>query len=283
MTSSAERVNARPGAGDARGWWRALGVEADVGGRILVNAVPRGSAVPPLLPGVDVLSKLGHELRGPLNGIIGLARIMSMKMSTGSVDVAQQARQLEMIQHSAGELLTTVERVADLARLDSVPPPSTLELTDVGPVIADVFGALQPDAAARGLSLSNDLVDGPVLVPGEPEHLRRLLTELVDNAVKYTDATRIRIGATRTPDAGASVEVSDDGPGIPLDQHDGLFAPFTRGAAAEERGVAGTGLGLCLARRIALRCGGELSLDSAPGSGSTFRIRWVGSHPTRRD
>jgi signal transduction histidine kinase len=242
----------------------------------MVDAGPGADEPRPLLPGVDVLSQLGHELRGPLNGIIGLVRIMSMKVAAGPVDAVRQARQLEMIQQSAGELLTTVERVADLARLDVVPASAHLEPVDIGQTIADVIVAYQPEAVGRGLDLSADAETDLVLVPGEPDQLRRLVMELVDNAVKYTDSTRIRVRATRTPDAGALLEVSDDGPGIPADQHDRLFAPFTRGAAAEDRGVSGSGLGLCLARRIARRSGGDLSLHSAPGAGSTFRIRWPG-------
>jgi signal transduction histidine kinase len=260
--------------GAVRSW-----VEALVGDRTLARSVAGADRSRAVLPGVDVLSKLGHELRGPLNGIIGLARIMRVKISTGSVDAGHQARQLEMIQHSADELLATVERVADLARLDATPVPAVLDQVDVGQIVSDVIVALRPGAIARGLQLSADPPSGPVVVPAEPEHLRRLVTELVDNAVKYTDSTQVRVRATPTAGSGGLVEVSDDGPGIPTDQHDRLFAPFARGAAAEDRAVAGSGLGLCLARRIAVRCGAELSLNSAPGTGSTFRIEWSGPPP----
>src|SRR5687768_17046261 len=106
---------------------RRAGGEALVGDRTLVRSVTDSARPRGVLPGVDVLSKLGHELRGPLNGIIGLVRIMRMKISTNSQDAAQQARQLEMIQHSAGELLATVERVSDLAHLDAVPASTDLD------------------------------------------------------------------------------------------------------------------------------------------------------------
>jgi signal transduction histidine kinase len=254
-------------------------VEALVGDRTLVRSVAGEDQPQAVLPGVDVLSKLGHELRGPLNGIIGLVRIMSVKVISGTVDPGQQVRQLEMIQESAGELLTTVERVADLAHLDAVPAAADPDPVDVGQIIADVIVALRPGAIDRGLNLSADPREGPVLVAGEPEQLRRLVTELVDNAVKYTDSAQIRVRATQTAGSGALVEVSDGGPGIPTDQQDRMFAPFTRGAAAEERGVSGSGLGLCLARRIAGRCGGVLSVHSTQGNGSTFRIQWVGPQP----
>jgi len=247
--------------------------------RTLARSVAGADRSRAALPGVDVLSKLGHELRGPLNGIIGLVRIMRVKISTGSVDAAHQARQLEMIQHSADELLATVERVADLARLDAVAVPVDPDQVDVGAIISDVIGAFRPAAIARGLNLSDDPRSGPLLVPGEPEHVRRLVTELVDNAVKYTDSTEVRVRATRPAGSAGVVEVSDDGPGIPTDQHDRLFAPFMRGVAAEDRGVSGSGLGLCLARRIAGRCGAELSLHSSPGTGSTFRVEWSGPPP----
>jgi signal transduction histidine kinase len=254
-------------------------VEALVGDQTLVRSVTDEDPPRAVLPGVDVLSKLGHELRGPLNGIIGLARIMLMKISADAVDTGQQARQLEMIQHSADQLLTTVERVADLARLDAVPVPADRDEVDAHPIIADVIATFQSGALARGIQMSANSGNGPVPVPGEPALLRRLVTELVDNAVKYTDASTVRIRATHTADSGAVVEVSDDGPGIPTEHQDELFVPFTRGTAAEERGVSGTGLGLCLARRIATRLGGELSLRSTPGVGSTFRVQWSGHPP----
>jgi signal transduction histidine kinase len=249
-----------------------------MGDRVLAPSVSRAAQSDVGLPGIDVLSKLGHELRGPLNGIIGLSRIMLVKIAAGAADTSHQVRQLEMIQASAGQLLTTVERVAELARLDAVPAPMDSGQHDVRPVIADVVAAFQAAAAAGGSHLRADVPERPVLVAGEPDQIRRLLSELVDNAVKYADPPEVRIRAAQLG-PGALVEVSDDGPGIPAVEQGRLFLPFARGESAGERNAAGSGLGLCLARRIAARYGADLSLHSTSAPGSTFRVQWNAPGP----
>jgi len=241
----------------------------------IVDVRPRAA---PGLPDVDILARLGHDLRSPLGGITGLARIMRLKLSAGQVDPAHLVRQLELIQASADQMLATVERVVEAARVDSEPvaPPGSPEgrTEDCRAVIAAVAGLAVPSGG--GPDVLVDAPDAPVPFDCPPDPLRRILTELVDNAVRYTDGSRVRVRvAPATPDAAARIEVSDDGPGIDAADRRRIFEPFLRGEAATRHPAHGSGLGLYLARRLAVRCGLRLDLTSTVGLGSTFLIRPV--------
>ncbi len=238
---------------------------------------------PSALPDVDVLSRLGHDLRSPLNGIVGLVRIMLMKLAAGQVEPARLVHQLELVQSSADQMLATIERVVEVARLDIAPAEPGGEPADCRDLVAAVATDFQP-AAGAGPDVCVDLPDHPVPFAGPPELLGRLLTELVDNAVKYTDGPRVyvRVLPARAG-SGASIEVSDAGPGIEGTDQRRIFEPFQRGEAAADRPTHGSGLGLYLARRLAARCGLRLGLTSTPGSGSTFRVESAGTGGPRDD
>jgi signal transduction histidine kinase len=227
----------------------------------------------PALPGAEVLSKLGHELRGPLNGIVGLVRIMLLKLAAGPVDPAQQIHHLTLLRTSAEQLTATVEKVVQLARLDTGTPTPDREVTDCRELVAAVAARHGPPADGGPL-LRVDLPDRPVLLPGAPEPLGRILAELVDNAVRHAGAAeillRVRVGAD------AAIEVGDDGRGIPATEHQRIFQPFERGETAAGPDDHGPGLGLYLATRLAATCGLRLALRSAPGRGSTFSVHPAG-------
>lgn len=183
-------------------------------------------------------------------------------MTQGGGDPAQWARQLEMIRGSAAELLTTAERVSDLARLGAEPPGESSAF-DCRPVVTEVAEALRPAAAERGRRIVTGIPPEPVGVTGDPDDLRRLLVELVDNAVKYGDGTELHLDVRRDS-ATPEIDVRDDGPGIAPDELGRVLRPFERGAAAHERGETGTGLGLCIAARLATRSGARLAMHSGP-------------------
>jgi signal transduction histidine kinase len=230
----------------------------------------------PGLPGADILARLGHDLRSPLGGITGLARIMRLRLSSGQVDPAQLIHQLELVQASAEQMLTTVERVVEAARVDSEPvaPPGSPEgrTDDCRDVVAAAAGTAAPDGT--GPRVLFDVPDHPVPFAAPPDLLRRLLAEVVDNAVRYTDGPQVRVRVVpATPDSPAAVEVSDDGPGIEAAERLRIFEPFQRGEAAAQQPGHGSGLGLYLARRLAARCGLQVDLTSTVGLGSTFHIR----------
>jgi signal transduction histidine kinase len=235
-----------------------------------------------------VLSKLGHELRGPLNGISGLAGVMLMKLAAGPAEPAQQIRQLHMIQASTAELLTIIERLVEIARLDTSDADtahaevgrSDNRAVDGTAVVAEVMAELQPLATAVGVHLVVETPDRAVFVDVGRGALHRLLTELIDNAVKYTNSTQVRVRVVVTSNGSVRIDVSDDGPGIARGEQERIFAAFERGEAAHDRAVPGSGLGLYLARKIAIRYGIEISLRSAPGQRSTFTVDCAGWYPS---
>jgi signal transduction histidine kinase len=224
--------------------------------------------------GVSVLSKLGHELRSPLTGIIGLAQVLLMRLEAGTLDPATQARQLGMIQASAARALATIEKVTDLAKIESGQAGAARQAVDCRDVVARAASKLGDSAAGRGLRLRTEVPDRPATVTSDPEVIGRLLCELVENGLKFTDAGEVRI---RLHASGPQVviEVSDDGPGIPLDEQARIFEPFERGELAAECDD-GAGLGLYLARRQADLLGARLSVASRAGSGSTFSLIFAG-------
>ncbi|MEV6349754.1 HAMP domain-containing sensor histidine kinase [Actinoplanes sp. NPDC051851] len=202
-------------------------------------------------PAVTTLSRLGHELRGPLTGIIALTNLMSRKIAQG-VDPARITHQLALVNSSASELLTVAERVSDLARLDGPPTPGTDD---------QCFDcALAVREKCHDLNVPAGLPHHPVLIRGNPDGVRRMIAELLDNAVKYAD----RPAVTVTADVAVTIEIRDHGPGLTENELQRIADPFERGLTAHTRGVPGSGLGLNLADRLAARSGGVLTMTSSP-------------------
>jgi signal transduction histidine kinase len=156
-----------------------------------------------------------------------------------------------------------------LARTDERLLTPTIEPTDLSVVVAEAvetFALAEPDAAKPRLELAPDL-----LVAADPDSVRRILGNLLDNALRYGGSSvRIRV-ATSGTEREAILEVADDGPGIAAADIDRIFEPFYR-VRSDAAGPDGTGLGLALARSLAERDGGRLIVDSKPGGGSRFRL-----------
>ena len=239
---------------------------------------PGPAALNPSAPdtgfGADVLSNLGHELRSPLASIIGLTRVLLMKINAGQADISTQVRQLSMIQASAARSLSTIERVVDLARMESGRVRPALQVIDCRDVVIGVAATLQTAAADRRLHLSADVPGHPMMICSDPDILGQLLSELASNGLCYTDGreVRIRLHAGEEP---VIIDVCDDGPGVPAREQARIFEPFERGELASDDGAPG--LGLHLARKQADLLGAQLTLASQPGSGSTFSIAFTDS------
>ncbi len=216
-----------------------------------------------------VLSKLGHELRSPLTGIIGLTGVLLTRIERGDADPAQQVRQLEMIRSSAGRSLQTVERVVDITRIDAGRVRCDPRPTDCGALATGAIAPFLTPAAARGLRLRVVAPPSPVVVLTDPDLLGRVLHELLDNAVRFADPGEVVVRVLAEP---GCVEVTDPGPGIPAEEQERIFAPFERGELAAERDDGGAGLGLYLARRLTGLLGAGLSVRGEPGGGTTFSV-----------
>lgn len=220
----------------------------------------------------DFLATMSHELRTPLNGILGMTEIL-----LGTKIDHDQEDCIRTVQSSAETLLSLVNDVLDFSkieagRLEVEEIPLTLE-----DVVDDTLRVLAPMAGAKGLQLNVDWGDGvPRMLQGDPVRLRQCLSNLVNNAVKFTTSggvyVRIRFAGADEGLARIRFEVEDTGVGIKPDVAAKLFRPFTQGDASTTRRYGGTGLGLAIVQRLARLMGGDAGLRSHPGVGSLFHF-----------
>lgn len=224
------------------------------------------------LPGGPLLSLLGHELRSPLSGIIGLARMMLRRLATGRLEPESQARQLTLLLDSALQMMRITDQVTDIARLQSGATRPAPALIDCRDVVTEAVLAHQPAAAARGLRLLAETPADPVPLTCAASLLVRLVQELIDNAVKYTGGADIHIRVSATGHDTVTVEVADDGPAILADERTRIFEPFERGAAGRARDEGGAGLGLYLARQLAQEMDATLCLRDEAHPGTCFAV-----------
>jgi signal transduction histidine kinase/ActR/RegA family two-component response regulator len=217
----------------------------------------------------EFLSTMSHEIRTPLNSVLGMAELL------GDADLkTEERRYLEIIRHSGAMLLDLINSLLDLARLESgrleiVPREFALRRT-----IEDVLEAFTFAWGEKSLELVAEFVPGlPDRVLGDSLRLRQVLMNLVGNAVKFTAQGRITV--TVQPPAGAQsnlyrISVADTGTGIPRDKLALIFEPFTQADSSNTREYGGTGLGLAIVARLVKEMGGEITVESEVGKGSTF-------------
>jgi signal transduction histidine kinase len=212
---------------------------------------------------------VNHDLLTPLTLVLGPLEDLRAVLRAGRTD--DLLANVEKAQQNAHELQQLVLDLVDLARLDA----NVLELarTDLELVglISEVTETLRPLADKRGIHLTAELSTDPVGVRGDPKLLRRVVVNLIGNALKYSrphDRVTVRVRAVR---GEAELEVQDTGPGIdPADQAR-IFERFAR--ASTDRTVMGSGIGLTMARDMVAAHGGSIELESAPGAGALFRVR----------
>jgi signal transduction histidine kinase/CheY-like chemotaxis protein len=215
------------------------------------------------------LATMSHELRTPLNGVLGMAELLL----GGEIDPERRAR-LEVIRTSGEDLLELINDVLDLSKVEA----ERLELEQVRlhpwEIAERVLDLLAPRAHAKGVELAFIPGDGlPHALAGDSQRFRQVLTNLVGNAVKFTERGEVTVWADAEV-AGQEVllrvAVSDTGPGMSAAVRDRLFQPFVQGDAGIARTHGGTGLGLAISRRLVELMGGTIEVDSEPGRGSTF-------------
>ena len=182
-----------------------------------------------------------------------------------------QAEDVALIRAATAELRELVDAVLDLSSLHTAKISIARAPIDLGAIAAEVARGLRPQVEARGVALVVEAQPDLPLVRGDAGRLRQVVTNLVGNAVKFAAHGRVTVALGRDG-AGVVMAVRDDGPGIPAESMPMLFQPFEQvGGARERRG--GSGLGLAICKRIVEAHGGEISVESEPGAGSTFRVR----------
>jgi protein-histidine pros-kinase len=219
------------------------------------------------------LASMSHELRTPLNAIIGFTGTLLMKLPGPLTD--EQERQLKIVRWSARHLLSLINDILDLSKLQSGKRELTFERIPVRDVVGDVAASFASFAAEKNLEFLNAVAADAEYVTTDRRSLRQILLNLTDNALKYTETGRVRIDARAAHDDGQStllVSVSDTGIGIESADLERLFTAFERLDSAEVSRTSGTGLGLHLSRSLATLLGGDISVTSEPGVGSTFTL-----------
>jgi signal transduction histidine kinase len=209
------------------------------------------------------LADVSHELRTPLTTMRG-----NLEVTLRRPDLAESEKRAAIADAlaEAERMSRMVEDLLDLTRTLAA-HETRAEPVPLAAVVSDAVTAARP--RANGLALTLDLHAEPT-VSGDPDKLRRLVDNLIDNALKYTAAGEVEVGLRRE-NGVAVVTVRDTGPGMTAEEAARAFERFWRGDRA--RGEPGSGLGLAIARAVAAEHGGSLSLDSAPGKGSTFTLR----------
>lgn len=215
------------------------------------------------------LASMSHELRTPLNAIIGFTGTLLMKLP-GPLN-ADQEKQLRTVQSSARHLLALINDLLDLARIESGRVELRLEPLLLSSVIDEVVASLRPAAESKGLCLE---VHGhhEAEIRADRQALSQILLNLVDNAIKFTDAGSVRIELT--VEGSPQIQVIDTGVGISPVELSQLFDGFDRPTGPVRRERGGAGLGLYLSRRLAELLGASLTCTSEVGRGSTFTLAW---------
>jgi CheY-like chemotaxis protein/nitrogen-specific signal transduction histidine kinase len=217
------------------------------------------------------LAATSHELREPMSGVLGMARLLGE-----TVLDEEQRGYVDTIVDSAETLLTVVNDVLDLSRVDA----GRLEIVDLpfelGPLLQRLEALLAPRARQKGLELLVRIEPGlPRLLRGDPGRLRQVLLNLIGNAVKFTDSGRVEVVAEASGNGAARrlrLTVSDTGPGIAPAAMKRLFTAFGQGDAAVSRLYGGSGLGLMIAQRMSEAMSGTLEVASPPGGGACFLL-----------
>jgi signal transduction histidine kinase len=215
------------------------------------------------------LANVSHELRTPLNAIIGFTALLLQELP-GPVN-EEQRRQLGMVSDSGQQLLSLVNDVLDLARIEAGHSPVELAAFDLGSHIRAVVAPLSTVADGRSVRLECVCADGPALM-SDADKLGQIVRNLVSNAIKFTGpGGSVRVGVARDGD-GAVVEVIDTGIGISLADQERIFEAFVQVDSPDHSKPPGAGLGLAICRELCDLLGLRLTVASALGEGSTFRV-----------
>ena len=232
----------------------------------------------------EFLANMSHEIRTPLNGILGFNDLL---LKGAARDSAVRDEYLQNIRTSGRHLLSLINDVLDLSKIEA--GQMDLNSTQCSPheVICEVISVLRVQAAERGLQLEYRWSSAvPRTIETDPAKLRQLLVNLIGNAIKFTEQGTVSIDArfqAEGPEQRLWVEITDTGIGIPADKLSAVFQPFVQADTSVTREYGGTGLGLSISRKIAQALGGDLTVTSDVGIGSTFTASILTGHVETHD
>lgn len=216
-------------------------------------------------PAVRFLRLMSHEMRTPLNGVIGMLGLLS----DSGLDPAQKAY-LEAARTSADHLLGLVNDLLDYARLDAGSLEFDLAPVRIDDLVRGVAELLSPRAHDKGLEIAWSVAADVPVVRADEGRLRQILFNLAGNAVKFTPNGGVAMSVSRASDGALVFVVEDTGPGVPEAARARIFEEFGHADSTDATRHDGAGLGLAVARRLAEAMGGTLSVDDRPGGGARF-------------
>ncbi|MBL8587256.1 MAG: response regulator [Methylobacteriaceae bacterium] len=213
------------------------------------------------------LATVSHEVRTPLNGILGMVGLMR-----GTPLDAEQTSYLDAVETSGAALATLIDEILDFSKIEAGKLELAQEPFDIHAAVEGVVELLAPRAQSKGLEIAAHVAqDVPRRLVGDAARLRQVLINLAGNAVKFTERGGLGLTVTR---AGEKLRfaVEDTGPGVAAERRAAIFGEFEQGDDSTTRKFGGTGLGLAISRRLVERMGGRLALDAAPNGGSLFHF-----------
>jgi len=224
------------------------------------------------------LLNMSHELRTPLNAIIGYSEMVQEE----AADLGEAARHfipdLQKVQGAGKHLLALIDSILEISKIEAGTMDLHLETFDIASMLREVVTAMQASVEEKANTLEVRSASGLGTMRADLSKVRQSLFNLLSNACKFTERGRITLTVSRTSDSLSSADwitfrISDTGIGITPEQMAKLFQPFTQADASTTRQYGGAGLGLAITKRFCQMMGGDITIDSEVGKGSTFTIR----------
>jgi signal transduction histidine kinase len=217
----------------------------------------------------EFLASVSHELRTPLNVVLGYIDLL-LDHSFGPLEPAQRDI-LHRITKNASNLSHLINDLLDLSRIEAGRMRIEMEAVDLAPLFTDLSAVMTVLLAGHDVTFAAEVATPCASVSADPDRLKQIVSNLLVNAVKFTERGSITLRAESGVQGRILVSVTDTGIGIPLGEHSAIFEPF-RQVHDRERRAPGAGIGLSISARLAALMGGELTVTSAPGKGSRFTL-----------
>ena len=220
----------------------------------------------------EFLANMSHEIRTPMNGIIGMTAL-----ALDSAMTPAQNETLQTIRSQAESLLTVVNDILDFSKIEQRHVELESVAFSLADAVRDVVAPLALRAHEKQLQLSCAMSpDAPACIVGDPVRLKQIISNILSNAVKFTEHGSVRlevaVDARDGDRATLHVQVSDTGIGVPVDKRTAIFEPFQQADGSMTRRFGGTGLGLAIASNLVGLMGGRIWVEGGPGAGSTFHV-----------